>query len=75
MEFEGLKAYAHVLDGKVVNTFIWDGVQPHTSPDGATIILLPTYTDDDGVERHIGGIGWDYVDGEFIDNRFVEDDE
>ena len=59
-EHPGLKAYAHVIDGKVVNTSIWDGVQEYTPPDGATMILLPTYTDDDGVERHIGGIGWTY---------------
>jgi hypothetical protein len=75
MEREGLKVYAHVLDGKVVNMSVWDGVQAYTPPDGATMVPLPTWTDEDGVERHIGGIGWDYVDGEFIDNRPVEDDE
>ena len=69
MEPEGLKVYAHVIDGKVVNTSVWDGVQEYTPPDGATMVPFPTYTDDEGVKRHIGGIGWDYVDGEFVDNR------
>jgi hypothetical protein len=74
-ESEGPKAYAHVIDGKVVNTSIWDGVQDYAPPDGAEMVPLPTYIDDEGVERHIGGIGWDYVDGEFVDNRPVEIEE
>ena len=74
-EPEGLKVYAHVIDCKVVNTSVWDGVQPYTPPDGAEMVPLPTYVDDEGVERHIGGIDWDYVDGEFVDNRPVEEFE
>lgn len=61
--------YAHVIDGKVVNTSVWDGTTPYTPGEGVTMVPLPTYTDDEGVERHTGGIGWDYVDGEFVDNR------
>jgi hypothetical protein len=72
-EPENLSVYAHVKDGKVVNTSVWDGVQPYTPPDGADMIPLPTYRDDEGVERHIGGIGWDYIDGEFVDNRPVDE--
>jgi hypothetical protein len=75
MEPEGLKVYAHVIDGKVVNTSVWDSVQPYEPPNGAEMIALPTFTDDEGVERHIGGIGWDYVDGKFFDNRPVEEFE
>jgi hypothetical protein len=72
MEREGLKVYAHVIDGKVVTTSVWDGVQEYDPPNSAEMVPLPTYIDQDGVERHIGGIGWDYVDGEFIDNRPTE---
>jgi hypothetical protein len=74
-ETKNAKVYAHVVDGKVVNASIWDGVQPYTPPAGAEMVPLPTYVDDEGVERHIGGIGWDYVDGEFVDNRPVEESE
>ena len=71
-EPSNLRHYAHVIDGKVVNVSVWDGVQPYSPPNGAQMIPLPTFTDDDGIERHIGGIGWDYVDGQFVDNRPVE---
>ena len=74
-EPEGPKAYAHVIHGKVVNTSVWDAFQPYTPPDDAEMVPLPTYVDDEGVERHIGGIGWDYVDGEFVDNRPEPEDE
>jgi hypothetical protein len=67
-----LKAYAHVIDGKVVNMSVWDGVQDYTPPDGATMVETPHYLDEDGEPRATVGIGWDYVDGEFIDNRPVE---
>jgi hypothetical protein len=69
MELAGLKPYAHVVDGKVVNTSVWDGVSDYTPRDGATMVPLPTFTDDEGVDRYYGGIGWDYTDGEFVDNR------
>jgi hypothetical protein len=72
-EPEGLKVYAHVIDGKVVNTSVWDGVQPYTPPDGAEMVMLPTYVDDEGVERYTGGIGWDYDGENFVDNRPVEE--
>jgi hypothetical protein len=61
--------YAHVVDGVVVNVSLWDGVQPYTPPDGAEMVPLPTFIDEDGIERYTGGIGWDYVDGQFLDNR------
>jgi hypothetical protein len=61
--------YAHVKDGKVVNTSVWDGLTAYTPDEGVTMVPLPTYIDDEGVERHTGGIGWDYVEGQFVDNR------
>ena len=72
LESDDLRLYAHIIGGKVVNVSVWDGVQEYTPPDDAEMIPLPSFIDEDGVERHIGGIGWDYVDGEFIDNRPVE---
>lgn len=68
--------YAHVDEtGLVVNVLLWDGVQPYTPPDGITMVDLPYTTDEYGTLRYEGGIGWTYADGEFIDNRPVEDDE
>jgi hypothetical protein len=64
-----LKAYAHVAEGKVVNMSVWDGVQEYAPQEGATMVEAPHYLDDDGEPRATVGIGWDYVDGEFIDNR------
>ena len=68
-EPKNLKVYGHVVDGKVVNISVWDGVQKYTPPDGAEMVAFPTYVDDSGQERYTGGIGWDYVNGEFVDNR------
>ena len=56
-----MKTYAHIIDGKVVNVSLWDGVTPWT-PD-EEIVEIP--------EGVIAGIDWDYIDGEFIDNRPV----
>ena len=45
---------AHVItDGKVTNTIIVDSLD-----------FMPGL-----VEATSGGIGWDYVDGQFVDNR------
>ena len=45
---------AHVItDGKVSNTIIVDSLD-----------FMPGL-----VEATAGGIGWDYVDGQFVDNR------
>jgi hypothetical protein len=68
--------YAEVKDGKVINTVVWDGVTKLADNSKAQMVLLPTYVDERGVIRHTAGIGWDYIDGEFIDNRPpVEDEE
>ena len=73
-----IDTYALIANGKVVNTIAWDGVSSYNPGDGVTMVPLP-YTEevdeDTGkIERNYqGGIGWDYVDGEFVDNRPVEE--
>ena len=48
---------AHVIaDGKVTNTIIVDSLD-----------FMPGL-----IEATSGGIGWDYIDGKFVDNRPVE---
>jgi hypothetical protein len=58
-ETDNLKTYAHIVDGKVVNVSIWDGETPYT-PD-EELVEIP--------EGTTAGIDWDYIDGEFVDNR------
>lgn len=62
-------------DGLVVNTVVWDGASDYDPGDGLDLVLLPYVEDEDGMRRYSGGIGWDYVGGEFVDNRPVEDME
>jgi len=57
--------YAVVRDGLVENTVVWDGESDWTSPDGTELVSLADHP-------HVG-IGWDYADGEFVDNRPVEE--
>jgi hypothetical protein len=54
---------AHVVDGTVVNVSKWDGVSPWNPAE--TVVEIP--------EGVAAGIGWDYVDGVFVDNRPVEE--
>ena len=56
-------AVVDLATSKVVNVIVWDGERDYDPGEGLTLVLL------DGA----GGIGWDYVDGEFVDNRPVED--
>ena len=70
-----LRHYAHVIDGKVVTVSVWDGLSKYTPPDGAEMVPLPTVTDSEGLQRYVGGIGWSYVDGQFVDNRPEPEDE
>ena len=62
---DNLKYMAQIIDGKVVNVSVWDG-QSDWSPS-EQVVEIP-----DGVTA---GIGWDYVDGEFVDNRPKPEDE
>ena len=63
-EPENLKSMAHIVDGKVVNVSLWDGLTQWEPVE--EIVEIP--------EGVTAGIGWDYIDGEFVDNRPVEDD-
>jgi hypothetical protein len=63
VEPDNLKTYAHIVDGKVVNVSLWDGVTEWTPAE--EVVEIP--------EGVTAGIDWDYVDGEFVDNRPVED--
>jgi hypothetical protein len=60
-----MKTYAEIVDDKVVNVVLWDGVSHFNT--GLEIVEIP--------EDSYAGIGWDYVDGEFIDNRSQTEDE
>ena len=63
-----------VVDGEtVVNVVLWDGVRPYFAGDGVTLVPIPKVTGDDGVVLYNGGIGWTYRDGEFVDERPVEE--
>ena len=61
-EPDNLKAYAHIVDGIVVNVSAWDGVAPYEPTE--ELVEIPEGTS--------AGIGWDYINGEFVDNRPVE---
>ena len=58
-EPKNLKTYAHIVDSKVVNVGVWDG-DSLNSPD-QELVNIP--------EGSHAGIDWDYIDGEFVDNR------
>jgi len=64
-----LADYAVVRDGVVENVIVWDGQSAWSPPDGTTLVPLPFTKEEDGVRRYTAGIGWNYVDGEFVDNR------
>jgi hypothetical protein len=61
-EPENLKVMAHIVDGVVVDVSLWDGVTKWKPLD--EIAEIP--------EGSGAGIGWDYIDGEFVDNRPIE---
>ena len=60
-----IKKMAHILDNKVINISVWDG-KSDWSPEDA-VLEIPEDTP--------VGIGWDYVDGNFIDNRPKSEEE
>jgi hypothetical protein len=65
VEPENLKTFAHIVDGRVVNVSLWDGVTEWNPAE--EVVEIP--------EGVTAGIDWDYVDGEFVDNRPVEEPE
>lgn len=58
-----MKKMAHIVDGKVVNVSKWDGITAWEPAE--EVVEIP--------EGVAAGPGWDYVDGEFVDNRPVEE--
>jgi hypothetical protein len=66
VDLESREAVWAVIDGDtVVNTVVWDGESDWTAPDGTILESLADWP-------HVG-IGWTYTDGEFVDNRPVEE--
>ena len=63
VEPDNLKTYAHIVNGKVVNMSLWDGKSDWQPAE--EVVEIP--------EGVTAGIDWDYVNGEFIDNRPIED--
>jgi hypothetical protein len=56
---ENLKTYALIVEGKVANVSLWAD-KPSSEFDGELVEVPANST---------AGIGWDYVDGVFEDNR------
>ena len=68
MDLESREAvWAVVENGLVVNTIVWDGESEWLPPEGTTLVSL--------AEHPYVGIDWDYVDGEFVDNRTSDEEE
>jgi hypothetical protein len=53
--------YAHIKDNKVINVIVWDGESKLSYANE----LVPLTGN--------AGIDWDYIDGEFIDNRPIDE--
>ena len=59
---QNLKTFAHIVEGKVVNLSVWNGESDWT-PDQEVVEIS------EGLQA---AIGWDYIDGQFVDNRPVQ---
>ena len=67
MDLESREAHwAVIRDGLVEAVVVWDGESAWTPPEGTILESLADWP-------HVG-IGWTYTDGEFVDNRPVEED-
>lgn len=53
------KTYAQILDGKVINVSVWNN-EPAEELKGQSVEIP---------KNSYAGIGWDYIDGKFVDNR------
>jgi hypothetical protein len=53
--------YALIADDKVINVILWDGSTDWSPPTGTEVVSLA------GLDEV--AIDWDYVDGQFVDNR------
>jgi hypothetical protein len=58
-EPDNLNAYAHIVDGVVVNVSLWDGESDWAPAE--EIVEIP--------EGSSAGIGWDWDGKKFTDNR------
>lgn len=71
-----MRYLAHIVNKKVINISNWDGLSDLSL--AGEVVEIPTreVTDGEGTTNIVptAGIGWDYVDGEFIDNRPREEE-
>jgi hypothetical protein len=58
-EPDDLKTYAHISQGKVVNVSLWNGKADFQPKE--QLVEIP--------KDSAAGIGWDYINGKFVDNR------
>jgi hypothetical protein len=54
-----MKMYAEIVDGRIANVILWDG-KTEFNP-GMELVEIP--------EGSPAGIGWDYLNQKFVDNR------
>jgi hypothetical protein len=69
-----MKTFALVSDGTVVNVILWDGETPVNFGD-VEVVECPHVTDEDGEIASLVASGFQYVDGQFVDNRPQEESE
>lgn len=70
-----MKYMAHIVDQKVVSVSVWDGQKDWQPKEEVVEIPTEKRLDEKTGETKVlvlAGVGWDYVDGEFIDNRPTE---
>jgi hypothetical protein len=70
-----MKYMAQIVEGKVVNVSLWDGVS-NWQPSELVVEIPTTEQVDQKGDTYLvpmAGIGWDYVEGKFIDNRPKEE--
>jgi len=66
MDLESREAHwAVIRDGLVDSVVVWDGEADWTPPEGTVLESLADWP-------HVG-IGWTYLDGDFVDNRPTEE--
>jgi len=60
-----MNTYGVVIENKVVNVVLWNGESEWTHLGDA--VAIP--------EDSSAGIDWEYIDGEFVDNRPLPEEE
>jgi hypothetical protein len=69
-----MKTFALVSDGTVVNVILWDGETPVDFGD-VDVVESPHVIGEDGEIASLVAPGFQYVDGQFVDNRPQEPEE